>query len=91
VRQQRGNRGDQSADSRGDANGGGEDVISEQRGRGSRLAGGAQVEACHGIGTAAGGVRFDGLAIGEVDNHQQGDDGGADGNDVLNAEKAQRD
>src|ERR1019366_978404 len=50
----------------------------------------AQVETRHGVGAAAGWVRGYGLAIGKVHDHQQRDDGGADGNDIANAEEAKR-
>src|SRR5713101_2650695 len=89
VRQQGRNGGDQGADPRGNAHGSGEDVIREERGRGEQAGRCAQIETRYGIGAAAGGIGGDSLAIGEVHDHQQGDDGGADGNDVMNAEKAQ--
>ena len=90
VRQQGRNGRDQGADSRGNAHGGREDIVGEQRGRGQQARGRAQVEARHGVGAAAGGIGGDGLAIGKVHDHQQRDDGGADRNDVPNAEQAQR-
>src|SRR6202521_338928 len=88
VRQQGRNGRDQSTDSRGNAHGGSEDVIGEESGRGQQAGGCAKVEARHGIGAAAGGIGGDGLAIGEVHDHQQGDDGGADRNDKPDPEKA---
>ncbi len=90
VRQQRRNGRNQGADSRGNAHGGRKDVIGEQRGRGKQAGRRAKVEARHGIGAAAGGIGGDGLAIGEVHDHQQRDDGGADRNDVAHAEQAKR-
>ncbi len=88
VRQQGRDGRDQGTDSRGNAHGGSEDVIGEERGGGKQAGGCAQIEARHCIGAAAGGIGGDGLAIGEVHNHQQRDDGGGDGNDIPNAEKA---
>ena len=88
VRQQGRNGRDQGADSRGNAHGGREDIIGEERGRGKQARTCAKVEARHSIGAAAGGIGGDGLAIGEVHDHQQRDDGGADRNDIPNAEKA---
>ncbi len=79
------------ADSRGNAHRGGENVVGEERGRGEQAGRCAKIEARHGIGAAAGGIGGDGLAIGKVHDHQQRDDGGADGNDIANAEKAKRD
>ncbi len=89
VRQQGRNGRDQGADSRGNAHGGREDIVGEQRGRGKQARACAKVEARHGVGAAAGGIGGDGLAIGEVHDHQQRDDGGADRNDIPNAEKAE--
>src|SRR5271157_1599250 len=90
VRQQGRNGGDQGADSRGNAYGGGEDIVGEERGCGKQGCGRAQVEARHGVRAAAGGIGGDGLAIREVHDYEQRDDGGTDGNDVANAKKAER-
>src|SRR3989441_340906 len=89
VRQQGRNGRDQGAHSRGNAHGGSEDVIGEERGRGKQAGRRAKVEARHGIGAATGRIGGDGLAIGEVHDNEQRDDGGADGNDIANAEKAE--
>ena len=88
MRQQGRNGRNQGADSRGNAHGGRENVIGEESGCGKQAGRCAKIEARHGIGAAAGGIGGDGLAIGEVYDHQQRDDGGADGNDITNAEKA---
>ncbi len=85
-----GNGRDQGADSGGNAHGDGENVIGEQRGRGQQARARAQVESRHRVGAAARRIRGDGLAIGKIHDHQQRDDGGADGNDVANAQQAQR-
>src|ERR1700687_2331190 len=86
---QQGRKGrDQGTDPRGNAHGGSEDVIGE-KGRWGKQAGMcAKVEASDGIGATAGGIGGDGLAIGEVHDHEQRDDGGADRNDIPNPEKA---
>ena len=89
VRQQGRNGRDQRADSGGNTHGGGEDVVGQQRSRGEQAGRRAKIEARHGVGAAAGGIGGDGLAIGEVNDHQQRDDGGADRNDIANAEQAQ--
>src|SRR5580693_4804329 len=91
VRQQRWNRRDQSTNSRRDADGGRENVIGEERGRSKQTGRCSEVEPRHGIGATARGIGGDGLAIGEVHDHQQGDNGRADGYDITNAEKAKRD
>ena len=88
VRQQGRNGRDQGTHSRGNAHGGRENVVGEERSRGKQACRCAKIEARHGIGAAAGGIGGDGLAIGEVHDHKQRDDGGADGNDIANAEKA---
>ncbi len=88
VRQQGRNGRNQSTDSRRNADGGREDVIGQERRRGQQAGRRAQIEARHGIRATAGGIRGDGLAIGEVHDHQQRDDSGADGNDITNAKKA---
>src|ERR1700737_4971324 len=49
------------------------------------------MEACHGIGAAAGWIGGDSLAIGEVHDHEQCDNRSADGNDIANAKKAKGD
>ena len=78
---------DQCTDSRGNAHGGREDVIGEERGCGKQTRRCAKVEARHGIGAASGRIGGDGLAIRKVHDHEQRDDGGADRNDIANAEK----
>jgi hypothetical protein len=65
VRQQGGNSRDQGADSRGNAYGGRQDIVGEERCRGEQACTCAKVEARYGVGTAAGGVGRDGLAIGK--------------------------
>ena len=89
MRQQRRNGRDQRAHSRGNPHRGREDVVGQQRGRGQQAGGRAQIEARHGVGAAARGIGGDGLAIGEVHDHQQRDDGGADRHDIADAEQAQ--
>src|ERR1700674_5384868 len=88
VRQQGRNGGDQGAHSRGNAHGGREDVIGQERSRGKQTGTRPKIEARYGIGAAAGGIGGNSLAIGEVHDHQQRDDRGADGKDVPNAKKA---
>ncbi len=56
VRLQRRNRGDECADSRGDANGGGEDVIGEQGRGGEKSRENAEIETRHGVRAATGGI-----------------------------------
>ena len=90
VRKQGWNCRNQSADSRGNAHGGGENVVGKQRGRGEQAGRCAKIEARHGVRAAAGGIGRDGLAIGEIHDHEQRDDGGANGYDIANTEKAQR-
>src|SRR5208283_1676071 len=85
------NGGDEGADSRGDAYGGGEDVVGKQ-GRGGEKSGeNAKIGASDGVGAASRGIGSDGLQVGEIDDDEQGDDGGADRDDVLHTEKAERD
>src|SRR5207302_8413540 len=50
----------------------------------------AQVETRDSVGTASGWISSDCLAIGKIDDHEQCNDGRADGNDVLHAEQAER-
>ena len=45
----------------------------------------------HGVRAAALRISVDGLPVAEVDDDQQGDNGGADGHDVVDAHQAQRD
>ena len=91
VGQQGRNGRDQSADSRGNSHGGRENVIGKQRGRGQQAGRRAKVKPRHRVGATAGGIGRDGLAIREVNDHQQRDDGSADGNDITNAQQTQRD
>ena len=88
VRQQGGNGRDQGANSCGNAYCGCEDVIGKERGRGKQPGRCAQIKARHGVGATAGGIGGNGLTIGKVHDHQQGDNGGANRNDVTHAEKA---
>src|SRR5260370_5483 len=83
------NREDQRADAGRDAHGSGKNVIREQGRGGQKTRTRSEVEARYGVGTASAGIRSDGLAIREIDDEKQRDDGGADGNDVVQAEKAE--
>jgi len=91
VRQQGRNCRDQGTDSRGNAHGGRENVIGEQSGRCQQAGRCSEVEASHRVGSTAGGIGGDGLAIREVHDHQQRDDGGTHGHDITNAEKTEGD
>src|SRR6266849_8572819 len=90
VSLQSGHGRDQRADARGNSDGGGEDVIGEQRGGGDKAGEGAKIGARDGVRAAARWIGRDGLQVGNVNDQEQGDDGGADGHDVLHAEKAER-
>src|SRR4029077_5695597 len=82
VRLQGRNSGDQRANARGNAHGGGENVV-RQQGRGSQKRGeGAEVEARDGIGPTPARISRNGLPVGKVHDDQERDDGHADGNDV---------
>src|SRR6266852_106681 len=83
-------RGKHEADAGGDSDGGGEDVIGEQRGGGDKAGERTEVGARNGVGASSRWISRDGLQVGNVNNQEQGDDGGADGHDVLHAEKAER-
>jgi len=85
------NRGNEGADSRGDANGGGEDVVGQQ-GRGcEKSRENAEVETRHGVRAATGWISADRLQVGKVNDDQQGDDGRADRDDVVDTQKTERD
>jgi hypothetical protein len=90
MRKQRRNGGDQSSDACGNTHCGCQDVVGEQRGRGEQSGRGAEIETRHGIRTTAGGIGRDGLAIRKVNDHEQRDDGGADRDDVANAQQSKR-
>src|SRR5271166_4337807 len=90
VRQQRGHRRDQSAHSGGNTDRSGKNVIGQQRGRSQQARRRTKIEPRYGIGTAALGIRRDGLAIREVHDQEQRDDGRADGNDIADAKQAKR-
>ncbi len=88
---QRRNGRHQRADAGRDSNGGGEHVIDHQRGGGQQARAFADVLARHGVGSATARVRIDGLAIREIDDGEQENDGAADGHDVGDAQRAERD
>ncbi len=75
----------------GYAYGRGQDVVDHQRSGGQEPCFFAQVLRGHGEAAAAARVGSNGLAIAEIDNHQQDENGGDDGHKVLRAEDAQRD
>src|SRR5229473_2686042 len=90
MRLQRGNGRNQRANACGNAHGRSEDVVRQQSCRGEKACEGAQVEARNGVGAAARGIGGNGLAIGKVDYDEERNDGGADGDDVLHTEQAER-
>ena len=90
MRQQRGHGGNQRAHAGGNADGDVEDVVDHQGGAGQQARKVPQVLARHGERSAAAGVRFDGLAVREVDDGQQPDDPQAERHDVMAAQFAQR-
>jgi len=91
VRLQGRNGGDQRAHSGGDTYRGGEDVVGEEGGSGEQAGKNAKVETGDGVGAAAHRICRDGLEIGKVNDDQQGDDRGANGNDVVQAQETERD
>ena len=90
VREQGGSGGDQSSDACGNTHCGCQDVVGKQRGCGEESGRGAKIETRHRIRTTARGIGGDGLAIREVNDHEQRDDGGADWDDVANAQQSKR-
>ncbi len=91
VRQQRWNGRHQRAYAGRDSDRRGEHVVDEQSGRGQQPRACADVFARDGVGSASIRIGIDGLAIREVDDGQQENDGAADGDDVRNAQQAKRD
>jgi hypothetical protein len=91
VRLQRRNRGDEGTDSSGDTDGGGENVIGEQCRGGEKSGKNAKVETGYRVRAATGRIGRDGLQVGKVNDDEQGDDGGADRDDVTDTEKTERD
>jgi len=89
VRQKRGDSGNQRADPRGDSNSCGENVVGKQGGCGHQAGKRAEIVARDGIRASAARVGGNRLAVGKINDDQQGDDGGTDGDDVLNAQQAQ--
>ena len=75
VRLQRRKRGDQSADSGGYANRGGQNVVGEKSGRGQQTRKGAEIGTGHGVGTTTHWVSGNGLPIGKIDDYEKSDDG----------------
>ena len=80
----------QRSDARGNSNRSGENVVGKKRGGGKEARPSAEIKSRDGVRAAARGIGGDGLAIGEIDNQQQRDDRGANGNDVMNAEQSER-
>ncbi len=91
VRQQRWNRRHQRAHSGRDSNRGRKHVIDEQSGRRQQTRARADILARYRVGSASARIRVDGLAIREVDDGKQQNDGAADGHDVGDAQRAERD
>src|SRR5215469_13633030 len=91
MRLQTGCGGDQGSDSGGDTYGDDQDVIDHQRRGGQQSGIGAEVEPRDGVGTAASGVGGDGLAVREIDDREQDDDGERDWDQAADAGYAQRD
>ena len=87
---QAGNCGDECADSGRDADSRSEDVVDHQRRGSEESRAFAQVLGCYGVGTAALRVGVDRLAVGEVNDHQQNNDGGRDRNDEVYAQQSER-
>ncbi len=90
VRQQRRNRRNQRAHSRGNTHRGRQDVIREQRRGRQQSRRRAQVKPRHRIGAATRGIRGDGLPVGKIYDHQQRDNGRANRDDIVNAQQPQR-
>ena len=74
-----------------DAHSGGENVVDHQGSGGQQPRALAQVLRGYRVRAAAFWVSVDGLPVAEVDNRQQNHDGGADRDDVMDANEAQRD
>ena len=89
MRQQGWNGRDQCADARGNPDRDSENVIGEERSRGEKARASAQVESRDGVGAAAVWICGNGLAIREVHDDEQRDDGGTDGDEIANAEKTE--
>ena len=89
VGQQRRHRGNQRTNTGGNADGGGEDIVGEKSGSGEEARGGSEIVTGDGVRAAAGGVRGDGLAVGEVDDDKKSDDGEADRDEIADTEQAE--
>ena len=81
MRLKRGERGNQSANARGDADSGGQDVVGEKRSGSEQARKRAKVGTRNGVGATAGGIGSDGLQIGKVDDGEKSDNRQADGDD----------
>src|SRR4029077_2004437 len=90
VGKQRGDRGNQGSNARGDAHGRRQNVIREQGSSRQQARKRPKIVARHGVRTAARRIGSNGLLVRKINNDQQGDDGSTDGNDVLHAKNAER-
>ena len=82
--------GDHSLDAGRDPDRGGEDVVDHQCGGGKQPRARPKVLGGHRVGSTAGGIRGDGLAIAEKDDDQQNENGRNDRDQVVDAGDAQR-
>ncbi len=91
VRMQSGNCADQSRDAGGDSYRGGQDVVDHERGSGEQAGIVAEVFAGDSEGASAVRIRVDRLAVAEVEDGEQNEDGAEDWDQVLlHADEAER-
>ena len=90
VRLESRDRGNQRADARRDPDRDDEHVVQQQRRRGQEPGQLPQVVARDRVGSAAGRIRADRLSVRQVDDQQQDDDDRADGADVAEARRTER-
>ena len=82
--------GDQRADPGGDTDRDHQDVVHNQRRGGEQGDAPSEIFARHGVRSTSAGIRGDGLEVRDVDNDQERNDAEADGHDILNSERAER-
>ena len=91
VRLQPGHGRNERAHARGDPDRGGEDVVNHERRGGEQACAIAEILTCDGERATPVRIGFDRLGVGEVEDDEQDEDGGGDGEDEVNACQAERD
>jgi hypothetical protein len=91
VRLKTRNGGDERADSGGDTDGRGENVVGEQSGGGKQAGQRAEIVARDRVGAAAVGISGNGLAIRKINDDEQDDDRGAERANVVEAGESEGD